>query len=68
MQLCQIDKLFKLGLESCGIMSPVCQGEDTGAVCGNGEPAKGSTPADYPDSPLCCPLQSAQGTASENRY
>lgn len=38
------------------------QSQDAGAVCGDSEPAEGSTAADRPDTRLCCPLQSAQGT------
>lgn len=43
----------------------VRQSEDSGAVCGNSEPAEGSKAADRPDARLRCPLQSAQGTAPQ---
>lgn len=40
------------------------QSEDSGAVCGDREDGEGSTPSDCPDSHLCCPLQSVEGTAA----
>lgn len=52
---------LKLSKQILSVCLP--QGEDIGAVCRNSEPAEGSTPADRPDPHLCCPLQSAQGTA-----
>lgn len=51
-----------------GVIGPdlcVLQSEDTGAVCGLGQPGEGSASPHCPHAHLCCPLQSASGTTMQ---